>query len=180
MLETKGDKSTAGQELSAKAGVGKPSDRTPVTYELVEMERCKLAEASRALCSICDDLHALANCSSCTSQRREQCRDGLIGLLGDLLLYVLEKFEQEECSMRDSLLIVFERDSCDAHMEDHVAISDKIKWIISSLESTDTVNLSRQLELLLKHWSDDHIAKYDLPLARWVYRQRGAYFKRRV
>jgi hemerythrin len=73
--------------------------------------------------------------------------------------------------MRDSLLLMVDRDVCEAHMEDHAAISSTVQKIVSSLDSEHVVSRIRELDALLARWETNHIALHDLILSRWVARE---------
>jgi hemerythrin len=92
-------------------------------------------------------------------------------MLGDLLSFVLEHFRTEEAIMRDSLLLLVDRAVCEAHMEDHAAISGKVQEIVAALDPMNTVVLIRQLDTLLTRWVSNHIALHDTLLVRWVQRE---------
>ena len=73
--------------------------------------------------------------------------------------------------MRDSLLMMVDRDVCEAHMEDHAAISAKVQEIVSALDIAQTPVLIGDLENLLESWVNNHIILHDLWLARWLQRE---------
>lgn len=54
--------------------------------------------------------------------------------------------------MRDSLLVLVNRDLCDAHMEDHAAISSTVQQIVAALDPMQTPSLIRELDALLHRW----------------------------
>ena len=77
----------------------------------------------------------------------------------------------EETVMRDSLLLMVDRDVCEAHMEDHAAISSAVQQIVSSLDSSHIVSRIRELDTLLTRWMTNHIALHDMLLSRWISRE---------
>ena len=71
-----------------------------------------------------------------------------------LLAFILDHFKHEEDVMRDSLLLTVDREVCQAHMEDHAAISAKATMPAQLPEQLAAVR--REIHLLLKQ------ANYDL------------------
>jgi len=98
------------------------------------------------------------------------CENGLIGLLGDVFAFILDHFKTEEAVMRESLLIVADREMCQAHMEDHAEIAAKVQEIVSALDSVHIVSRIRELDALLARWMTNHVALHDMMLSRWVMR----------
>ena len=139
-------------------------------HKSIDFEHRQLLACMIAARSVCDDFRGYKNCSGCIEARRSLCENELVRLLGDLLSFILDHFKTEEEIMRDSLLIMVDRDLCEAHMEDHAAISLKIQQVVASLDSRNTVNLLRDLDSLLGQWITNHIAMHDMILARWVER----------
>jgi len=92
-------------------------------------------------------------------------------MLGDVFAFILDHFKTEEMVMRDSLLLMVDRDVCEAHMEDHAAISSAVQKIVSSLDSQHIVSRIRELDALLARWETNHIALHDLILSRWIARE---------
>ena len=72
--------------------------------------------------------------------------------------------------MRDSMLLVIDRDVCQAHMEDHAEIAAKVQEIVSALDSHHVVSRIRELDALLARWVTNHIALHDMLLSRWIAR----------
>jgi hemerythrin len=103
--------------------------------------------------------------------RQAKCDNDLVSLLGDVFAFILDHFKTEEAIMRDSLLLMVDRDVCEAHMEDHAAISLAVQKIVSSLDTLHTVSRIRELDALLTRWVTNHIAMHDLLLSRWVARE---------
>lgn len=140
-------------------------------HKAIDFEHRQLLACMTAARSVCDDLSRFKSCGNCVEPRRLRCESELVRLLGDLLSFILEHFKTEEEIMRDSLLIMVDRDLCEAHMEDHAAISHKIQQIVSALDPLDTVNRLRELDDMLGQWMNNHISMHDLILARWAERQ---------
>ena len=80
--------------------------------------------------------------------------------------------------MRDTLMLAVDRDVCEAHIEDHAAISAKVQQIVSRLESDHLVERIRELDQLLSRWLTHHIALHDVLLVRWIDRQEFASLRR--
>jgi hemerythrin-like metal-binding protein len=143
-------------------------------HQAIDFEHRQLLACMMAARSVCTDFTGFKDCSGCIAARRTLCENELVRLLGDLLSFILDHFKTEEEIMRDSLLIMVDRDLCEAHMEDHAAISLKIQQIVSALDSRHTVNLLRDLDNLLGQWITNHIAMHDMLLVRWVEREDSA------
>ena len=120
---------------------------------------------------VCIDSLRFKHCGDCTPAHRSRCDGRLVSMLGDLLAFILEHFRAEEEVMRDSLLQMIDRDVCEAHMEDHAAISEKVQEIVAALDPMTTVGLIRELNSLLARWVTRHIRLHDVLLARWVERE---------
>ena len=112
-----------------------------------------------------------STCNTCNGAQRGRCESSLIGLLGDLLIFILDHFQAEEQAMRDSLLYMIDRHVCEAHMEDHAQISHKIQQIVSAIDPSKTVVLVRELDHLLERWVTHHTVLHDQALERWMMRQ---------
>jgi hemerythrin-like metal-binding protein len=120
---------------------------------------------------ICIDRVNLEHCGDCHQARRKHCENHLVSMLGDLLAFILEHFRTEEEIMRDSLLQMVNREVCEAHMEDHAAISGKVQEIVAALDPMNSVGLIRDLDALLTRWVSNHIGMHDMLLVRWVERE---------
>jgi hemerythrin-like metal-binding protein len=140
-------------------------------HQVIDLGHCHLLSTMATLRQICIDHPALSDCGNCTSQTRDRCDGNLVGMLGDLLAFILDHFKAEEEIMRDSLLLMVDRDLCEAHMEDHAAISGKVQEIVAALDVMNTVSRIRELEDLLSRWVTNHIAMHDVLLARWIERE---------
>lgn len=140
-------------------------------HKSIDFEHRQLLACMKAVRKVCVDFRHFDNCSACPSPRQSTCENELVRLLGDLLAFILDHFKTEESIMRDSLLLMVDRDVCEAHMEDHAAISAKIQQIVAALDPSNTVGLVRQLDTLLGNWITHHIAMHDLILVRWVAQQ---------
>ncbi len=121
----------------------------------------------RSLCAYPNN----TTCNTCNDVQRGLCESTLIGLLGDLLIFILDHFQAEEKAMRDSLLYMVDRHVCEAHMEDHAQISYTIQQIVAAIDPSETVLLVRQLDQLLECWVSKHIVLHDQALERWMMRQ---------
>jgi hemerythrin len=75
--------------------------------------------------------------------------------------------------MRQSLLYMLDREICEAHMEDHAHISEKIQQIVAAIEPDKTVLQVRELTALLENWMTHHVELHDKALARWMARQNS-------
>ncbi|MDR2189375.1 MAG: hypothetical protein LBE62_15230 [Azonexus sp.] len=115
---------------------------------------------------------ACADCGCCPASQRQHCESHLVAMLGDLLSFILEHFRAEEEIMRKSLLLMVDRDVCQAHMEDHALISLKVQEIVAALDPLRTVVLLRELDVLLRRWVNNHSALHDALLVRWLRRDQ--------
>lgn len=140
-------------------------------HKLIDFEHRFLVSAIANLRRVCIDHEALVNCKACGRGIREACESQLIGMLGDVFAFILDHFKTEESIMRDSLMIMVDRDVCQAHMEDHAEIAAKVQEIVSSLDSLHIVSRIRELDALLSRWITNHIALHDLLLSRWISRE---------
>ncbi len=153
------------------------SQRSELPSELVTGHRAIDAEHRQLLLSmanlraVCDFHLRVADCKACQENQRDVCESSLVTMLGDLLSFVIEHFRNEERIMRDSLLLMVERDVCEAHIEDHAAISGKVQQIVASLDPLYTVVLIRELDVLLTRWVSNHVTLHDQLLVRWVERE---------
>ncbi len=139
-------------------------------HRLIDLEHRFLISAIANLRRICIDQSNLVNCLGCGETVQEKCESQLIGMLGDIFAFILEHFKTEEGIMRDSLLLMVDRDVCRAHMEDHAEIAAKVQEIVSSLNPAHVVSRIRELDALLARWVTNHIALHDLLLSRWIAR----------
>ncbi|HEX6733614.1 MAG TPA: hemerythrin family protein [Azonexus sp.] len=140
-------------------------------HQHLDAEHRLLISCIANLRRVCTDHVNCRHCGDCPPARRHHCENHLVGMLGDLLSFVLEHFRAEEEIMRDSLLLMVDREVCEAHMEDHAAISGKVQEIVAALDPMNTVGLIRELDTLLTRWVSNHIALHDMLLVRWVQRE---------
>ncbi len=140
-------------------------------HRLIDFEHRFLVSSIANLHRVCIDYRSYANCQGCGPEQRASCEGELIGLLGDVFSFILEHFKNEESIMRESLLLTIDREVCQAHMEDHAAISAKVQEIVSSLDRSHTVSRIRELDALLARWMTNHIALHDMLLSRWIARE---------
>ena len=138
---------------------------------LIDFEHKVLLNSMATLRQVCHDFSARQDCSGCHVSSRNQCEGNLVSLLGDLLAFIMDHFHNEEKMMRDSLLVLVNRDLCDAHMEDHAAISSTVQQIVAALDPMQTPSLIRELDALLHRWVSNHIGLHDMWLARWIERE---------
>ena len=145
-----------------------PSLDTGITK--IDFEHGQLLSCMASLRKMCTDM-TRSNCLACESQQHNFCENSLIAILGDLLAFILDHFHTEEKAMRDSLLFMVDRDVCEAHMEDHAHISEKIQQIVAAIDQTKMVVLVRELDGLLERWVSHHTVMHDQALASWIARQ---------
>jgi len=154
-----------------------PNGRLELPPELLtghrhlDAEHRLLLENISNLRRLCIDQVSFRHCANCHQAQRSHCESNLVSLLGDLLAFILDHFRTEEEIMRDSLLQMVNREVCEAHMEDHAAISGKVQEIVAALDPMNTVGLIRDLDGLLTRWVSSHIQMHDLLLVRWVERE---------
>lgn len=139
-------------------------------HRMIDFEHRFLIGAIANLRKICIDQTRFTNCIACGPVLQESCESNLIGLLGDVFAFILDHFKNEEAVMRDSMLLVIDRDVCQAHMEDHAEIAAKVQEIVSALDSHHVVSRIRELDTLLARWVTNHIALHDMLLSRWIAR----------
>ena len=140
-------------------------------HKLIDFEHRFLVSAIAALRRLCADLPSATDCRACGPDVQERCEKQLISMMGDLFAFMLEHFKTEEAVMRDSLLLMVDRDICLAHMEDHAEIAKKMQEIVMALDREHTVWRIRELDALLSRWMTHHIALHDLMLSRWISRE---------
>lgn len=137
----------------------------------VDFEHAQLLACMLSVRQLCSEYTTRDSCASCDVSKQIHCESALIGMLGDLLAFILDHFQTEERAMRDSLFYMVDRDVCEAHMEDHAHIAEKIQQIVSALDPLRTVILVRELDGLLERWMSHHVVLHDEALARWMARQ---------
>lgn len=140
-------------------------------HQVIDAEHRLLLSSISGLRRICVDQTKHPHCGGCDSTARQQCEMQLVAMLGDVLSFILDHFKTEEAIMRDSLLKLVDRELCEAHMEDHAAISGKVQEIVAALDPMNNVGLIRELDHLLSRWIVNHIALHDMQLVRWVERE---------
>lgn len=137
----------------------------------IDFEHQVLLNSMTTLRQVCHDFSTRHDCGGCAASNRARCEGNLVSLLGDLLTFIMDHFQTEEKLMRDSLMVLVERDLCEAHMEDHAAISGKVQQIVAALDPMHTPSLIRELDTLLHAWVTNHVTLHDLWLMRWVERE---------
>ncbi|MBI2277024.1 MAG: hemerythrin domain-containing protein [Dechloromonas sp.] len=152
------------------ADVGLPPELL-TGHKVIDGEHRLLLSSISGLRRICVDQAKRPDCGDCDSAARHHCEMQLVAMLGDVLSFILDHFKTEEAIMRDSLLRLVDRELCEAHMEDHAAISGKVQEIVAALDPMNNLGLIRELDLLLSRWVVNHIALHDMQLVRWVERE---------
>ncbi len=146
-------------------------------HPVIDAEHGQLLSAMSGLRRVCDDFAGRGDCLGCSMATQGKCESELIGLLGDLLAFILDHFSTEERVMRQSLLVMVDRDLCEAHMEDHAAISSQVQQVVSRLDRKNTIGRIRELDQLLSQWTRNHIQLHDKILARWLARDDNLLIK---
>ena len=136
----------------------------------VDFEHAQLLSCMATLRKLCATPSS-DTCFACDNVQRRNCEVTLIGLLGDLLAFILDHFHSEEKAMRESLLFMVDREVCEAHMEDHAQISEKIQQIVAAIDPAKTVLQVRELDQLLERWVSNHVVLHDQALEGWMMRQ---------
>ena len=142
-------------------------------HKFIDFEHQLLLNSMASLRQVCTGFSANEGCESCVANSRFECEGSLVSLLGDLLVFMMDHFQHEERLMRDSLLMMVDRDLCEAHMEDHAAISGKVQQIIARLNPMRISALIRELDALLHGWLTHHVSLHDLWLVRWTEREES-------
>lgn len=137
---------------------------------LIDEEHRSLLESIDHLKRVCSDYRTVADCQSCSDERRRGCEHKLLRMLGDIIDFIIEHFEHEETLMRRTLLPIMNESAYKEHVEAHANISAGVIGILSSLRPDITVGKIRDLELSLRAWLIGHIHQHDLPLADWLKR----------
>lgn len=140
-------------------------------HQVIDAEHRVLLSSISGLRRICADQANHPHCGNCGHATRHHCENQLVAMLGDVLSFILDHFKTEETIMRDSLMRMVDRELCEAHVEDHAAISSKVQEIIAQLDPMNSVALIRELDVLLSRWIVNHIALHDVLLVRWVQRE---------
>lgn len=157
-------------EVTYWLGTGDLPPQLITGHALIDHEHRFLIGAIANLRRICVDQARLENCISCDQERQVRCENNLIGLLGDVFAFILDHFKTEENVMRDSMLLIVDREMCQAHMEDHAEIAAKVQEIVAALDSVLIVSRIRELDALLARWVTNHVALHDMLLSRWAKR----------
>ena len=157
-------------EVAHWLGTGDLPPQFITGHAMIDHEHRFLIGAIANLRRICIDQTRLENCISCGQEQQVRCENNLIGLLGDVFAFILDHFKTEENVMRDSMLLVVDREMCQAHMEDHAEIAAKVQEIVAALDSVHIVSRIRELDALLARWVTNHVALHDMLLSRWAKR----------
>lgn len=161
---------TLSAEVAHWLSVGELPPQLVTGHQIIDTEHRFLIAAIANVRRICVDHVALENCIACGKNVQDHCEGNLIGLLGDVFAFILDHFKTEESIMRDSMLMVVDRELCQAHMEDHAEIAAKVQEIVSALDSQHIASRIRELDALMSRWVTNHIAMHDMVLSRWVAR----------
>lgn len=137
-------------------------------HPMIDREHRFLIASISNLRRICIDQARFQDCVSCGADQQRLCDKNLISLLGDVFAFILDHFKNEESIMRESLLLVIDRDLCQAHMEDHAEIAAKVQEIVSGLDRQHLVSSIRDLDALLSRWVTNHVVMHDMLLSRWI------------
>lgn len=158
-----------------RPGVATLSPPLDTGHPLLDNEHRFLEGAMAGLRQICDDQAHRVDCTGCSKVQQASCESQLISLLGDVFAFIIEHFRTEEIVMRDSLMLMVDREVCHAHMEDHAEIASKVQEIVMALEPAQGVRHIRELDALFRRWIDHHMALHDQILSRWLKRDDTLY-----
>lgn len=164
---------TKGQSVRWTSGSPLPAE-LDTGHAALDFEHRQLLACMTATRQVCLDLRSFTSCAACIPARRQQCDAELVRLLGDLLAFILDHFKHEEAVMRESLLIMVDKAQCEAHIEDHAAISSAVQRLVAAIDRQATVINLRELDDLLGRWITHHIGLHDVMLMRWVAREDSA------
>lgn len=141
---------------------------------LIDDEHRLLLGIMKNLRRVCVDPDRLDSCRGCDRLRQNACEKEVVSQLGDLFAFILDHFSTEESIMRDSLLLMVDQDLCEAHIEDHAAIAEKVQEIVARLDRMKTVERIHELDALLARWIEHHIVLHDVMLVRWMSSDQAA------
>ena len=139
-------------------------------HPLIDDEHQALLAVVQRLPEICESFLSKTDCSGCAPAARQACEARLVGLLGEVIEFVIEHFSSEEAIMRRSLLPAIEPARCEAHFEDHAEIMGRLTDILGALTPETTSGRMRELNASLLSWLNEHIRHHDQPLADWLKR----------
>lgn len=130
----------------------------------IDNEHRLLLRAIEGLRNICDRFEDAADCQGCAHVGARGCDNFLVETLGDLLMFLVDHFRNEEDLMRVGRVSIVDRELCERHKEDHAAISHAVQEIIGALAPQRTVDHIRRLHSLLENWVCNHIRLHDMVL----------------
>jgi len=118
------------------------------------------------LCTIsCPHLESRQDCDGCIDGKPEQCRDGLHNILGHVLPYIQQHFEEEESLMKQAILNVKDPMHMPVHLSTHNRLLQQFRAVAAELNKASTGNYmvrkTRQLHDLITHELLDHIYQAD-------------------
>ena len=142
--------------------------RTNLTgHTEIDREHGLLLSCVERLGQVCRVPESRCSCRDCLVKIRTECHSELGELLGDLLMYLVDHFRNEESLMRSEGVLQLAPDFCERHKEDHAAISLTIQELTADIDPLQTAELVRRLQRLLSYWLQDHIARHDSVLVRF-------------
>ena len=134
----------------------------------IDREHGLLVGCVDRLGQLCRLPESRCSCRDCLVKTRSECHGELADLLGVLLMYLVDHFRNEESLMRSEGVLQLAPDFCERHKEDHAAISLTIQELTADIDPLQTAELVRRLHRLLSYWLQDHIARHDSVLVRFL------------
>lgn len=132
----------------------------------IDNEHRLLLRAIEGLRSICEKFEGAGDCQGCPHASSRGCDNFLVETLGDLLMFLVDHFRNEEDLMRIGRVSLIDRELCERHKEDHAAISHAVQDIVGALAPQRTADHIRRLHTLLENWVSNHIRLHDMVLVR--------------
>ncbi|MBK7899719.1 MAG: hemerythrin family protein [Azonexus sp.] len=145
-----------------------PALPCPTGHAEIDLEHSLLMACVNRLNSVCRIPDSRCSCRDCLARMQSECHADLGNLLGDLLMYLVDHFRTEETLMRSHGVARIAPDFCERHKEDHAAIALTIQELTTNLDPMQTADLVGRLHRLLSYWLQDHIARHDAVLVRFL------------
>ena len=134
----------------------------------IDNEHRLLLRAIEQLRGICCKFDSVEDCRGCPHATAKGCDNYLVETLGDLLMFLVDHFRNEEDLMKIGRVTLIDREICERHKEDHAAISHAVQDIIAALAPLKTAQHIRTLHKLLENWVSNHIQVHDMVLVRML------------
>jgi hemerythrin-like metal-binding protein len=141
----------------------RPGPHLRTGHPEMDEEHAMLLAMLERLRGVCPNKH-VATCPECGAAQHDDCWVALIQMLARVIGYTVNHFAFEEKAMRR----IAEIDSAGhslSHANDHERITVALRSVMQPLGVSNLKTAGAELETVIRSWLEEHIVRFDVPLA---------------